>query len=285
MGDQFSDSLSALVDGEASEFEVRRLLDRLDQQSELGRKWQRYHLIRSVIRGEHDNVRTDISQTVMARIGKEPLEGVTSEPQAAVGNAALSPGRPGRGAGGGWRSLVSMATAASVTAAVILGVQGFNSEPVTDMADSQRPQYVLPGIAGPDDFIRAQFGQERTLSGLAPQGEVIRLSRGLERYIDQHQHMLTAKQPGWQARWLPDGFQNVRHEVLPESEVMLFSDGRHAVSVCIEPFGRQSVAEGVTQSSDMVAVGKRQGQYFVTVVGDVPLMIADRIASSVQVRN
>jgi negative regulator of sigma E activity len=33
----------------------------------------------------------------------------------------------------------------------------------------------------------------------------------------------------------------------------------------------------------MIAVGKRRGDDFVTVVGDVPLMIADRIAASVQV--
>lgn len=283
MGEQFNDSLSALVDGEASEFEVRRLLDRMEQQSELGQKWQRYHLIRSAIRGERDTVHTDISAAVMARVSGLPSDeyqpDITNEVTAAVANGDTSP-RPG----GFWKPLVSMATAASVTAAVILGVQGFNREVVTEVADS-RPQYSLPGVSASDDFVRAHFGQQRSLAGLEPQGDVIRLSRGLERYIDQHQHMLTARKPVCRTNWLPDGFRNVRHEVLPESEVMLYSDGRHSVSVSVEPFGRQSVAEGVAQSSDMVAVGRRQGDYFVTVVGDVPLMIADRIASSVQVRD
>lgn len=284
MGEQFNDSLSALVDGEASEFEVRRLLDRMEQQSELGQKWQRYHLIRSAIRGDRETVRADISQAVMEQVGELPSEGFRPDIGAEV-TAAVANGDSVPRSGVFWKPIVSMATAASVTAAVILGVQGFNSsESVTEVADN-RPHYSLPGIGTSDALVRAQFGQERTLTGLAPQGDVIRLSRGLERYIDQHQHMLTAQQPLWQARWLPDGFRSVRHEVLPESELMLFSDGRHSVSVSVEPFGRQSVGEGVAQSDSMVAVGKRQGQYFVTVVGDVPLMIADRIASSVEVRN
>lgn len=288
MGEQFNDSLSALVDGEASEFEVRRLLDRIEQQSELGQKWQRYHLIRSAIRGDRDTVRADISQAVMEQVRDLPSEAYQPDISAEVTAAVANDGAVPR-SGAFWKPIVSMATAASVTAAVILGVQGFNSESETEVAD-YRPHYSLPvpvpGLGGSDDFVRAQFGQERSLSSsLGPQADVIRLSRGLERYIDQHQHMLTAQHPAWQAHWLPDGFRNVRHEVLPESEVMLFSDGRHSVSVSVEPFGRQSVAEGVAQADDMVAVGKRHGQHFVTVVGDVPLMIADRIASSVQVRN
>ncbi|GGO82456.1 hypothetical protein GCM10011348_23890 [Marinobacterium nitratireducens] len=282
MGEQFNDSLSALVDGEASEFEVRRLLDRMEQQSELGQKWQRYHLARSAMRGERDSVRVDISQAVMARLDSlsadEPQPDIGAEVATAVAAGAGS----SRASGTFWKPLVSMATAASVTAAVILGVQGFNREAVTEVADA-RPQYSLPGIGTSDDFVRAHFGQQRTLSALEPQGDVIRLSRGLERYIDQHQHMLSVRKPVCKAKWLPDGFRSVRHEVLPGSEVMLYSDGRHSVSVSVEPFGQQSVAEGVAQSSDMVAVGKRQGDYFITVVGDVPLMIADRIATAIQV--
>lgn len=284
MGEQFNDSLSALVDGEASEFEVRRLLDRMEQQSELGLKWQRYHLIRSAIRGDRDTVRADISQAVMEQVKGLPSQAYPPDISAEV-TAAVVGGDVAPRSGAFWKPIVSMATAASVTAAVILGVQGFNSESVTEVADS-RPHYSLPGLSSSDELVRAQFGQERSsLTSLTPQADVIRLSRGLERYIDQHQHMLSAQQPLWQAHWMPDGFRNVRHEVLPESELMLFSDGRHSVSVSVEPFGRQSVAEGVAQADNVVAVGKRQGQYFVTVVGDVPLMIADRIASSVQVRN
>ncbi|UTW11801.1 MucB/RseB C-terminal domain-containing protein [Marinobacterium rhizophilum] len=278
MSDQFNDTLSALVDGEASELEARRLLSRLGEQPALGEKWRRYHLTRSALRGERDTAIVDISAGVMAQITSTVVE------PAPLADVQEAPSRRA-GAGSYWKPLISMATAASVTAAVILGVQGFNGEPANSVASSQ-PQYLLPSLGSSADFVKARYGHESSYStqGL-PQADVIRLSRGLERYIDQHQHMLGAKQPGWHAQWLPDGFSKVRHEVMPDAEVMLFSDGRHSVSVCIEPFGRQTVAAGAAQSRDMIAVGKRRGDDFVTVVGDVPLMIADRIAASVQARN
>lgn len=287
MSDQFNDSLSALADGEASEFEMRRVLDALEQQSELGLKWQRYHLIRSAIRGERDTAFSDISKAVMAEVQKVTPEvaapGVNARPVKAKMAEAESPARRNAGI---WRSLISMATAASVTAAVILGVQGYQARNADSVADNA-PQYMLPGTGNPENLVRAQYGPERPLNNLSvPQGDVIRLPRGgLAHYIDQHEYMLSDQKPGWKAAWLPDGFKSIRHEVLPQSEVMVYSDGRHAVSVCIEPFGQQSVAEGVAHANNIVAVGKRHGDHFVTVVGDVPLMIADRIAASVQARN
>ncbi len=278
MSDQFNDTLSALVDGEASDLEARRLLSTLAEQPALSEKWRRYHLTRSALRGERDTAMTDISAGVMAQITDAADE---HTPPADVPETV--PRRAG--AGSYWKPLISMATAASVTAAVILGVQGYNAEPVNAVADNQ-PQYMLPSLGSSEDFVKARYGHESGYSAQGlPQADVIRLSRGLERYIDQHEHMLGARQPGWGAQWLPDGFTKVRHEVLPDAEVMLFSDGRHSVSVCIERFGRQTVAAGAAQSRDMIAVGKRRGDDFVTVVGDVPLMIADRIAASVQVRN
>lgn len=284
MSDQFNDTLSALVDGEASDFEMRRLLSTLDEQPALGEKWRRYHLTRSALKGERDTVFADISAGIMAQIDST---GVEAEPSADAGRqdeaGVVSPRKVDSGRY--WKPLISMATAASVTAAVILGVQGFNAEPVNTVASNQ-PQYVLPSLGSSEDFVRARYGHDSSYAtpGI-PQADVIRLSRGLERYIDQHQHMLGARKPGWRAQWLPDGFTKVRHEVMPDAEVMLFSDGRHSVSVCIEPFGRQTVAAGAAQSKDMIAVGKRRGDEFVTVVGDVPLMVADRIAASVQARN
>ena len=93
--------------------------------------------------------------------------------------------------------------------------------------------------------------------------------------------MLKKQKANWQASWLPEGFSGLRRDVMPHAEVQIFSNGRNTFSVCVEKYGDQAVAEGVAQSGNMVAVGKRLGDQFVTVVGDVPLMIAERIASSV----
>lgn len=51
--DQLFESLSAMVDNEASELEMRRVLKNMDDNPELLDRWRRYHLIGSVMRKEH----------------------------------------------------------------------------------------------------------------------------------------------------------------------------------------------------------------------------------------
>lgn len=51
--DQLFESLSAMVDDEASELEMRRVLKNMDNNPEVLERWRRYHLIGSVMRKEH----------------------------------------------------------------------------------------------------------------------------------------------------------------------------------------------------------------------------------------
>lgn len=51
MSEKLKESLSAAVDDEADEFETRRVLDEIARDDELRDKWDRYHLVRSVING------------------------------------------------------------------------------------------------------------------------------------------------------------------------------------------------------------------------------------------
>ena len=52
MSEQLKESLSAVMDGEADEFEIRRVLNEAADDPELRGVWERYHLVRSVMRGE-----------------------------------------------------------------------------------------------------------------------------------------------------------------------------------------------------------------------------------------
>ncbi len=273
MTERSTECVSALMDGEVADFELRRTLDRIEDEPELAETWQRYHLIGSVIRKEGVALPSiDISGSVM-----DALEGESEyelQPEETVDKAQDSKHQF-------WKPLASMAAAASVTAMVILGAQNVNQPQSEQIADT-RPDYTLPSNPISNDFVRAQFGNRSVMSESGQEPEIIRLSQGLERYIEQHKHMLTGKQSGWQTSWLPEGYEGQRREVMAHAEVQVFSNGRNAFSVCIEDYGRQSVPEGVAQSGDMVAVGKRIGDQFVTVVGDVPLMIAERIAASVE---
>ena len=64
--------LSALMDGEGGEFEVRRALALVSQDPELRRKWGRYHLAATAMRGELATLSPDLSARIAAALDSEP---------------------------------------------------------------------------------------------------------------------------------------------------------------------------------------------------------------------
>ena len=52
MSEKLKQSLSAVMDGEADEFETRRVLDEIQRDDALREMWERYHMVSSVMRGE-----------------------------------------------------------------------------------------------------------------------------------------------------------------------------------------------------------------------------------------
>ncbi|WP_346798723.1 sigma-E factor negative regulatory protein [Halomonas sp. Bachu 37] len=130
------ESLSALMDSESDELELRRILKSLPGDADAADTWRRYHLARSVMQRDHDvDLTTDLSAGIMARLQDEPAPGV--ERDDAV------PARHGisfaRGAG----------VAAAVSLMVITGVQfysGFSGEGAgsSDMASSPEQRQVQP---------------------------------------------------------------------------------------------------------------------------------------------
>jgi len=276
MGYESHESLSAAMDGEVSSFELRRLVERLPAEQALEDKWQRYHLSQHAMHNgamNHSVKEVDLVSRVQAALkNEEALSGVSGQEDVAVVSDKQW-----------WKPFASMAVAASATAVVILGGQSFTQEDA--IAPAVQSQIALVAPTSSPDIQRTQYGnlapQSSVMTASYEQPDVIRLSQGLKRYIDQHNQLLSQSEPAWEADWLPEGYSRVRHEVMPHAEIMVYSNGRHDVSVSIEPKGRQTVPAGVTQSDNVVAVGVDKGQSFVTVVGDVPLMIADRIAASV----
>ncbi|MEE4278031.1 MAG: RseA family anti-sigma factor [Halieaceae bacterium] len=100
--------LSALLDDEARELELRRLLRELDRDDDQSRQlqgeWYRQHLIRAALQGDQPRHAPDFSLRVAEAVAAEAM---AEEPAAA-----------------GWRrALGSMAVAASVAAVVVLGGQ------------------------------------------------------------------------------------------------------------------------------------------------------------------
>lgn len=65
-------SLSALMDGEGGDFEIRRTLGLVSRDPELRRKWDRYHLAATAMRGELVSPGPDLSARIAAALDREP---------------------------------------------------------------------------------------------------------------------------------------------------------------------------------------------------------------------
>lgn len=100
------ESLSALMDGEAQELELRRLLQQLPNDSELRAKWSRYQLASSILH-------------------KQPYSRVVSFNVADAVQLAIQQNVSiEKNTAGGWqKNTMRFAVAASVTLAVVMGAQ------------------------------------------------------------------------------------------------------------------------------------------------------------------
>jgi sigma-E factor negative regulatory protein RseA len=99
MSDKLKESLSAVVDGEADEFELRRVLDEVGKDVELRETWDRYHLINGVIRNDRplltgsDRMRANVWAATQADVSDHTpdvafvnMEATASEPAEKSGN-------------------------------------------------------------------------------------------------------------------------------------------------------------------------------------------------------
>ena len=128
---QKREALSALLDNEADDLALRRLLKAVGEEpdaAELLGAWERYHLVQSVLHGVQVTAGPGLSQRVAAAIAAMPgyEEGRPSVPPP----ARLSPRRlPLKGG----VMVARVAIAASVAAAVFLSLQ-------TDLLDPTEPE-------------------------------------------------------------------------------------------------------------------------------------------------
>lgn len=126
MSQSARESLSALMDNEGDELELRRVLKSMDESPDSAAVWRRYHLMRSLMRREPDvDVMTDLSAGIISRLRDEPV------PQIDIDTPA-----PGRA----FPLARSAGIAAAVSLMVITGVQfyngGFPGSGETEMANN-----------------------------------------------------------------------------------------------------------------------------------------------------
>jgi len=123
MNDKERETLSAMMDGEVSEFELHQVLKNTEQSGEIRDTWSRYHSVSAVLRRERasgfdnrlaDQVKVALEQEHVHKAGSKGMLAHLMRP------------------------LSGVAVAASVAFAVILGVQFYN-QPSTSQAPLTAP--------------------------------------------------------------------------------------------------------------------------------------------------
>ena len=179
MNEQLRESLSSLMDGEASDAEIQLVLDNLND-PQVRDAWRRYHLMRWSQEGAVALGGEDLSPRIMAAIEQLPAHSL--QPTGAA--ATVRPvGRWHRFA----RPMASFAVAASVFAVVLLGGQYLGQDPVqTAPATAERvsPSGMVNALGGA--AVRAGYATvQRAASGPASDYDAIARER-LRRYMLPH---------------------------------------------------------------------------------------------------
>jgi sigma-E factor negative regulatory protein RseA len=166
MSDQLRESVSALMDGEADELELRRLLSTENEES-VKQTWARYHLVRDVIQDNDTSAyrHLDISSQVSVAINQsdsgvgkiDQLEATVGQQMGSSGvNDSLADGNKAPEVAAWWRPMAGFAVAASVAMAVVVGVQtldtnvtpGFSSGlPIAGQATTTSRVYPVAGAS------------------------------------------------------------------------------------------------------------------------------------------
>jgi sigma-E factor negative regulatory protein RseB len=99
----------------------------------------------------------------------------------------------------------------------------------------------------------------------------------------------------WQLDWLPEGFSSApfvskRNSVMPENtRTRVYSDGLAMFSVFVETQSDASMPEGKTKMGATTAYVKYVDydsvRYVVTVVGEIPMVTAAKVASNLRIRS
>lgn len=142
MTEQLRESLSAAMDDEADAFELRRVLDEAKQDKSLREQWDRFALVRDVLRQDMQHYQPGLRESMWQRLNETPID-----EQDASERLREVPADEGRGRRSPWIGrLTGTAVAAGVAILVMVNGGVFESEPVS------QPDYagVQPALTGGD---------------------------------------------------------------------------------------------------------------------------------------
>ena len=175
------ESLSAVMDNEADELELRRVLA-ASGDSEMRATWSRYQIARAAMHKELIEPRMDIASGVSAALADEP----------ALDIGRADPVKPQQKTA--WRNMGRIAVAASVTVAVLAGVRLYNQGEVAGPQMAQQaaqPSMVVPQATQGSAVLAGYSASERAGAGGAEATAIEVSAEGwheqrLPAYLRQH---------------------------------------------------------------------------------------------------
>lgn len=176
---QNEELVSALMDGESSDSSA---VKKISQSAELAEKWQRYHLIRSTMRGERaTSLELDITAAVAEQLDQEPVV------LAPIHRRKVFGGRVSAKVVPMFRQVSQYAVAASVAVAVIVGVQQYNQPAEVQGLDG-------PGLITMPGGHLSPVSLEQTKVVPTTTNNNIERQRRMNAYLLDHQQQLRLKQ-------------------------------------------------------------------------------------------
>jgi sigma-E factor negative regulatory protein RseA len=185
MNDRMRESLSALMDDEANELELERVLSQLRADDELRQTWTRYNLAQQTLHSHQcAHVGWDISARVQSALAGTQMDVVT--------------GTHGRARGRLLRPLISFGIAASVAVTVVVGgkqlmqMGSIDQSPFDVFHIGEKP---VGPLAIP---VRASFGPQSSSFGLQPVPRTAYQDLAQQRwrhYMQEHAEQATLNSP------------------------------------------------------------------------------------------
>jgi sigma-E factor negative regulatory protein RseB len=136
------------------------------------------------------------------------------------------------------------------------------------------------GILEVFEFVDVTMGQTLSESDFEPGRDLKKME-----LVSKQEPVPTELFRGWQVDWIPDGFvesqRKAQYRGRPRVSTRAYTDGLAAVTVFVEP--SKPVSETASARGATVAVSRNIPGAMVTVVGEIPLATAEKIAANVKI--
>jgi sigma-E factor negative regulatory protein RseA len=302
MSEQLKEALSAALDDEADEFELRRVLDEAGRDESLRETFERYQLIHAVLRGDADArtiaLRTQLQKRVRVAMDGDVESAVDTDHQ--EDEPQIAPDR---------RPLWMPRAAAFVAAfgavlAVYFGAGNFwpgspDSAGGNDVAQGALPVLTTPVTSSPelDPLVSADV-----VPALSALDQVLRQRH--ERWLKVHDASVNVVTPlqddtsstnepsEWTIAWIPDGFEALDSE--PRSvgsdatSIQRYGNGSQTFSLLIETVPATIANPAESQDGNKWVVERLVGdqadgtsRHLAAVAGELPPPAARRLLGSI----